>query len=153
MKKGFIAVILLAVMLSGCHANVSTNPTKLTPFQRVIQANTALAEANHDVAKMLIQAADTKVLSASKVGTALGFQEKIADYDKQLTQILQKGPAAISGDSDAIKDLVAKIQATAKDLLSDYNVSQANDVTAALGAVLSTSASVLQILVQEGVIK
>lgn len=114
--KRILILCLLAIsvsMIPGC-ARVPATATvpgrAATPFENALAWNAAIANANLAAAQGVVGANRAGVLTDDQTGAILQQVYNVSQANRQLTLILQAGPAAIKGSSANIKNFVAQIQ-------------------------------------------
>jgi hypothetical protein len=118
--RQILALVLFATMLTvGCAHKASTNGTPappVTPYEQVLADNASLAEANNAIAKSVIILTNKGTMTAAQAIPVLNAQEKIAQADQKLSNILALGPDIAARDAAAIQAAIADITSGATEL-------------------------------------
>ncbi len=118
--RGYLGLLMAFLLLSAC-ARVGTpsgqpgrNPT---PFEQALAINATLAVANESLADVVMAAEMQGFIPPATAAEILLVQFRIADLDKQITLILEKGPEAAKGDAAKIQELLGQIEQAAQGLI------------------------------------
>jgi len=147
---------------SGCGPKVQTTagvPTrKATPTETALAYNDSLAQANKSVAQLVINANSTTppLLSNASANTILTAQSRIADFDRQLTPLLQD-TANFQANAAQIGLLLDEIKAAGQGIIqSDLGIADAKtkaSVLAAFNKVYDFADLVVSTLHDAGILK
>ncbi len=92
-------------------------PQPATPYEQAMAANTVLAITNAQVAKGVIAVQEAGLITVADAQPILDAQFDIAVADRELTQILELGPEAATGQASKINELIARIAKAADNLI------------------------------------
>ncbi len=140
-----------------------------TPLENVMAWNAAIANANLAVAQGVIAANETMppLLDVPTANAILTEQSRIADFNRQLTFILQKSCSQESssgtapkqkvtcGQADQIEALLEQTRASARKLLTDVHVKDSKTaelIATNAGAILSLAQQIIGTLKAVGVL-
>ncbi len=161
-RKSRLLAVFLVVLLGGCAAvrpSAPGTPTRpATPYENILAWNAALANANLAIAQGVIAANDANEISVPMANLILTAQSKIADADRQLTLILQKGQQAAAGDSASVKALLTQIQQSAQDMIRSgtagiKNPARAEAIRASVGSVITLASQMYNTFANLGIIE
>jgi hypothetical protein len=108
-QKVLTAVIVVSIVFSGACAK-RVDGSNVTPYEQVMSWNAAMAVANNYVARGVIESSDSGFLSVADAAKVIAVNEKISQYDIELTAILAKGPQAAKLEADQIRILLLQIR-------------------------------------------
>jgi hypothetical protein len=159
--KWLALIGVTAALLCGCAAHVATTngapPRAATPIEQALAYNDSLAQANKSVAQGVVNATNVTppLIPVPTANRILIAQSRIADFDRQLTPLLQNA-ASVSASSAQIQSLLAEIKAAATPIAADLGIADAKtqqEISRDLGTVVSMSDLVLQALQRGGLLK
>lgn len=119
--KPSLALFLCLALMTSCGSRKITRPgapdKPVTTFERVLIWNASIAEVNLAIAKAVISAQEAGNISVERANAILLGQSRIADSNRQLSFIFQKGEAVIADERDAVQELLEQIKTAADNLI------------------------------------
>jgi predicted membrane-bound mannosyltransferase len=107
MKKRLLPVILLTALTAACIHKTSGT---VTAWERVNINMAALAQINNDVAKGIIAAEQTGLISTQQAAPILNYQEIVAKNHAAFENILATGSNQATSHSAEIQSLLEEIK-------------------------------------------
>ena len=107
MKKRLLPVILLTALTAAC---IHKTGGPVSVWERVNVNMAALAQINNDVAKGLIAAEQSGLVSTQQAGPILNYQEIVAKDHAAIENILAAGSDPATNQSAKIQALLTEIQ-------------------------------------------
>ena len=107
MKKRLLPVILLTALTAACIHKTSGT---VTAWERVNINMAALAQINNDVAKGIIAAEQTGLISTQQAAPILNYQEIVAKNHAAFENILATGSNQATSHSSEIQSLLEEIK-------------------------------------------
>src|SRR5437762_1738531 len=129
MKQHMAGFALVCVLLStiGCiHRQGSNQP--VTPYERVMVWNDALAQTNNHIARGIIEVSPSLV-APEKAAVVLREQKTIAVIDEQLTTILKQGLDAAKLNSASLQVLLTQLKQSVTKLIDSGAIGVKNPAT------------------------
>lgn len=157
----FITLLTAAIACAGC-IHVATKagqpPRNATPLEKALVYNDSLAQANRGIATAVINANQTvpPLIPMDAANRILTQQSRIADFDRQLTPLLQDS-ANLQANAAKIGQLLDEIKAAGNVIikfdLGIKNAAKQKEVLDAFNNVYNLADAIVTALGTAGVLK
>ena len=151
------AVLALCVVSAGCLRSAPGGQRQPTPFEQALAITAQLLIINEQLADAVMEADQQGLIASALADDILEVQFRVADFGKQLTEILREGKDHARLNAADISALLAKIEAEAQGLvdrgtLGISNQTTQREVMTRIGTVFTLARQLTSLLALAGVL-